>query len=171
MTRRWTSTVIDGCARMLISAADNVAARSGVPNPVAATRAVLYYLSDQDLSGADLRELVGGNLYARGFNWDPGLCNNCDKPLTDDQVEAAGLCAACSHWVCACAYRNSVDDETCQGCHLTRHSQRAPMPPCGCGCDPTPGAWGEYDTLSSASRQHFCDCGRFLRTGEALTGA
>ena len=71
-------------------------------------------------------------------------------------------------WACACAMQNPGDREDCRGCHLTRAGQGEPMPPCTCGCDPSPGRYGEYDTESSASRQHFIDTGRFLRYGEIL---
>ncbi|WP_372412623.1 hypothetical protein [Streptomyces luteireticuli] len=43
------------------------------------------------------------------------------------------------------------------------------MPPCTCGCDIAFGDYGDYDTESPASRQHFVDTGRFLRPGEILT--
>lgn len=74
-------------------------------------------------------------------------------------------------WTCACAFTNTRGTEDCGGCHLTRSGQGEPMPTCTCGCDPTPGQYGDYDTQSSASRQHFIDTGRFLRPGEVLACA
>lgn len=71
-------------------------------------------------------------------------------------------------WQCACGYDNRATEE-CSGCHLTRAGQGEKMQPCTCGCDPTPGHYGSYDTESSASRQHFIDTGRFLRPGEILS--
>lgn len=74
-------------------------------------------------------------------------------------------------WTCACAALNPGDSEDCRGCHLTRSGQGSPMPPCTCGCNPAPGRYGEFDTESSASRQHFIDTGRFLRHGEIIEAA
>ncbi|MFF9785628.1 hypothetical protein [Streptomyces nigrescens] len=81
---------------------------------------------------------------------------------------SVGTDAAPACWTCACAMQNSGTNEDCLGCHLTRLGQGEPMPPCTCGCDTSPGQYGEYDTQSSASRQHFIDTGRFLRHGEIL---
>ncbi|MFF6829943.1 hypothetical protein [Streptomyces longwoodensis] len=86
-----------------------------------------------------------------------------------DHTTAAGQQPA--PWTCACAFTNTSGTEACGGCYLTRSGQGGAMSPCTCGCDPTPGAYGDYDTLSSASRQHFIDTGRFLRPGEILGAA
>ncbi|TLQ39285.1 hypothetical protein [Streptomyces marianii] len=159
----------DRAVRALIHIADHAARRSDVPNPMAATRVVLLHLADQNLSGADVYEEITSHLSTLGFTWPDGLCDRCDGPITADQRESSGLCADCT-WVCACAYENSLSQEECDGCHLTRSGQGEPMPPCTCGCDPTPGEYGDYDTESSVSRQHRIDTGRFLRPGESLAG-
>ena len=88
--------------------------------------------------------------------------------MSDDTAPAA---EPTTPWTCACAFTNTGGTEDCGGCHLTRSGQGEPMPPCACGCDPTPGQYGDYETQSSASRQHFIDTGRFLRPGEVLTAA
>ncbi|MGW4731810.1 hypothetical protein ACWEQC_22050 [Streptomyces shenzhenensis] len=66
-------------------------------------------------------------------------------------------------WRCACGTANEWHVSQCSGCHLTRTAQPDKPTPCDCGCNPELGAYGEYDTTSSASRQHFVDTGRFLR--------
>ncbi|WP_329020349.1 hypothetical protein [Streptomyces sp. NBC_01601] len=84
------------------------------------------------------------------------------------QSHQSATTTAPDDWTCACAMRNEGGSDSCRGCHLTRSGQGEPMPPCTCGCDPTPGHYGDFDTESSASRQHFIDTGRFLRHGEIL---
>ena len=158
----------DRAALILINAADTVASRSRVPNPMAATRVVLTELSDTDLSGGDFINTLSWHLTRLGFSWPPALCSTCSTPLSEEQAEESGLCASCDSWVCACAFANPGHEEQCGGCHLTLAGQGEPMPPCTCGCDTSFGTYGDYDTESSVSRQHFIDTGRFLRPGEVL---
>ncbi|MET9779284.1 hypothetical protein ABZ023_34430 [Streptomyces sp. NPDC006367] len=165
---RLFSLALAHAARGLIFLADHAARRSGIPNPMAATRVVLSHLADQNLSGGDLYDSVTWTLRRLGFVWPAGLCDNCNGPLNDDQAESAGLCTGCDSWTCACAFENAGSEERCGGCHLTRAGQGEPMPRCTCGCDTTLGRFGDYDTESSVSRQHFIDTGRFLRPGEIL---
>ncbi|MEU4080377.1 hypothetical protein [Streptomyces venezuelae] len=165
---RLISLALAPAARGLIFLADHAARRAGIPNPMAATRVVLSHLADQNLSGGDVYESVSWTLRRLGFVWPAGLCDKCNGPLDDDQAESTGLCAHCEPWTCACAFENSGAGEQCGGCHLTRSGQGEPMPPCTCGCDTSSGQFGDYDTESSASRQHFIDTGRFLRPGEIL---
>ncbi|MBQ0890683.1 hypothetical protein KBZ94_38185 [Streptomyces sp. RM72] len=165
---RLLSLALAPTARGLIFLADRAARRASIPNPMAATRVVLSLLADQNLSGGDVYESLSWTLRRLGFAWPAGLCDKCNGPLDDDQAESTGLCARCDSWTCACAFENSGTEEQCGGCHLTRTGQGEPMPPCTCGCDPTPGRFGDYDTASPVSRQHFIDTGRFLRPGETL---
>ncbi|MFK0047909.1 hypothetical protein ACIQU4_28245 [Streptomyces sp. NPDC090741] len=158
----------DHAARLLIDAADAVASRSRVPNPMAATRVVLEELAHPDLSGGDFLDTVQWQLEKLGFTWPPGQCETCNAPLTQDEAEFTALCASCDTWVCACAFTNSGDSDQCGGCHLTQAGQGEPMPPCICGCDTSTGSYGDYDTESSVSRQHRIDTGRYLRPGEVL---
>ncbi|MCY0924480.1 hypothetical protein OS965_41495 [Streptomyces sp. H27-G5] len=158
-------------ARVLIHAADTVASRSRLPNPMAATRVVLTELSTPELSGADFIDTVTWQFTKLGFTWPSGLCETCGTDLTEEQAQDDGLCASCGPWVCACAFDNPGSQESRGGCHLTRAGQGEPMPPCACGCDPSQGDYGDYDTESSVSRQHFIDSGRFLRPGEVIATA
>ncbi|MFI1765203.1 hypothetical protein ACH41H_24530 [Streptomyces sp. NPDC020800] len=168
LTTSLREQLTDRLARLLINAADAVASRSRVPNPMAATRVVLTQLADQDQSGGDFFDNVQWLLDRLGFTWPPGLCATCDTPLTEDEADCTGLCASCDTWDCACAFTNAGDCEECGGCHLTRAGQGEPMPPCACGCDTSAGSYGDYDTESSVSRQHRIETGRFLRPGEVL---
>ncbi|WP_372412625.1 hypothetical protein [Streptomyces luteireticuli] len=106
VNHRFAAPAVDRVARLLIRAADTVAARSRVPNPMAATRVVLANLADQNLSGADFYGEITNMLDKLGFTWPDGLCHQCHEPLTDEQAEAGGLCRACDPWVCACAFAN-----------------------------------------------------------------
>lgn len=84
------------------------------------------------------------------------------------QVGADGEWAwSIAWWWCACGKDNEWHATQCAGCHLTRTDQRDEPAPCDCGCNLELGAYGEYDTTSSASRQHFIDTGRFLRWSES----
>ncbi|MFE1476676.1 hypothetical protein ACFW6N_22845 [Streptomyces cyaneofuscatus] len=169
LASRAAAAIADRTARTLIFLADHAARRSRVPNPVAATRIVLTHIADQNLSGADVHNEVTAALENLGFTWPAGWCVTCNGALTEDQAEEGGLCAMCIPWTCACAFENSAAESQCGGCHLTRSGQGKPMPPCTCGCDTTFGRYGDYDTESPASRQHFIDTGRFLRPGEILS--
>ncbi|MFG2210546.1 hypothetical protein [Streptomyces sp. NPDC048638] len=165
---RATAALRDRTARTLLGLADHAARRSRVPNPIAATRLVLVHVADQNASGADAYMEITCALQDLGFTWPAGWCNNCNIALTKDQAEDEGLCHECSTWPCACAFENSGAEEQCGGCHLTRSGQGEAMPPCTCGCDTPIGQFGDYDTESPVSRQHFIDSGRFLRPGEIL---
>ncbi|MCX4826545.1 hypothetical protein OG883_43695 [Streptomyces sp. NBC_01142] len=162
------SLLLDHTARALVFLADHAARRSSIPNPMAATRVVLTHIADQNLSGGDMYDEVTWALRKLGFTWPAGLCDNCNGPLDDDQAESTGLCGDCDTWICACAFENPGTEERCRGCHLTHNGQGEPMSPCTCGCDTAFGQFGDYDTESSVSRQHFIDTGRFLRPGETL---
>jgi len=132
--------------------------------------------SSQTLSAPTARSGRKAPQYPRSLKPRPRGCGarrRTEKTLTDDKTTPApgasdGTDSAPEDWSCACAMRNPGDSEDCRGCHLTRAGQGAPMPPCTCGCDPSPGRYGEYDAESSASRQHFIDTGRYLRHGEIL---
>jgi hypothetical protein len=159
--------LIDWTARALLAAADTVASRSRVPNPIVLSRVTLNALALPAVSGADFFQIISEAAHDRGFVW--GRCAECGAELGENPYEEWPLCGDCEPWTCACAFENAVDEEDCGGCHLTRAGQGEPMPPCTCGCDPAPGRYGDFDTESSASRQHFIDTGRFLRPGETLT--
>ncbi|MEW1760412.1 hypothetical protein AB0393_28360 [Streptomyces cyaneofuscatus] len=165
---RVTAALQDRAARALIFLADHMARRSRIPNPVAANRLVLVHLADQNLSGGDAYHEITSGLGDLGFTWPAGWCNTCNVALTTDQAEEDGLCAGCGTWLCACAFENPGADEQCGGCHLTRSGLGETMPACTCGCDTSFGRFGDYDTESSVSRQHFIDTGRFLRPDETI---
>ncbi|MER0476961.1 hypothetical protein ABR737_01080 [Streptomyces sp. Edi2] len=154
----------DSAARVLLWAADKAAARSRVPNPILLARVTLHALALPDASGADFYQIISESAHDLGFIW--GRCAECGAELGLNPYEEWPLCQGCEPWVCACAFENPGVD--CGGCHLTRAGQGECMPPCTCGCDTAFGRYGDYDTESSVSRQHFIDTGRFLRPGEAL---
>jgi hypothetical protein len=156
----------DWTARALLGAADTVASRSRVPNPLLLSRITLNALALPNASGADFYQVISEAAHQRGFIW--GRCAECGAELGENPAEEWPLCADCEDWTCACAFGNPAADTDCGGCHLTRAGQGEPMPPCTCGCDPAPGRYGDFDTESSVSRQHFIDTGRFLRPGEIL---
>ncbi|MET8605728.1 hypothetical protein ABZV92_19515 [Streptomyces rubiginosohelvolus] len=158
----------DWGARVLLTAADTVLARSSVPNPLRLSRITLNALA-QGGSGADFYAAVSNAAHREGFIW--GRCENCWAELGRNPDEETALCEACGPWTCACAFENDSSESDCGGCHLTRAGQGEPVLPCACGCDPSPGAYGDFDTESSPSRQHFIDTGRFLRPHEVLTAA
>ncbi|GGU49426.1 hypothetical protein [Streptomyces violascens] len=168
LVSRAAAALHDHAARALIFLAGHAARSSRVPNPVAATRLVLVHIADQNKSGADTHMEITSGLANLGFAWPAGWCNGCNVALTEDQAEDGGLCDECAPWLCACAFENPGAEVQCGGCHLTRSGLGQTMPPCTCGCDTSFGEFGDYDTESSVSRQHFADTGRFLRPGETL---
>ncbi|MFD7620081.1 hypothetical protein [Streptomyces sp. NPDC059802] len=168
LVSRAAAALHDRTARALIFLADRAARHSRVPNPVAATRIVLVHIADQNKSGADVHMEITSGLENLGFTWPAGWCTGCNVALTEDQAEDGGLCDECAPWPCACAFENPGTEEQCGGCHLTRSGLGETMPACTCGCDTTFGRFGDYDTESSVSRQHFIDTGRFLRPGETI---
>lgn len=159
----------DWTARALLATTDAVVSRSSIPNPILLSRITLNALALPDASGGDFYAIVRAATDDHGFIW--GVCGDCGADLGRNPHEEWPQCDDCEPWSCACGFENDSTDKDCGGCHLTRAGQGEPMPPCTCGCDPSPGRYGDFDTESSPSRQHFIDTGRFLRPGEILTTA
>ncbi|MEJ8640011.1 hypothetical protein [Streptomyces sp. MS2.AVA.5] len=167
MTNSRIAPVTDWTARALLAAADAVASRTRLPNPIVLSRITLAALAVPAVSGADFYHFISEAAHDRGFVW--GRCAECGAELGENPDDEWPLCGDCEPWMCACAFENLAAATDCGGCHLTRAGQGEPMPPCACGCDPAPGRYGDFDTESSVSRQHFIDTCRFLRPGEILT--